>query len=110
MPRTAKSISMPLLWPPVVPRSVLTAFSSVFGDDTFRFGRRSAERHGAALVSWAQVDHVVPWSRGGPTDETNLVTSCWACNFGKDSYELAQIGIADPRLCNGSGNRLPHAF
>lgn len=82
----------------VIPRTVLVAFGMVVGETTFRFGRRNIERHGAALVSWAQVDHVIPWSRGGATQSNNLVTSCWACNYGKDEYELTQIGLTNPFL------------
>lgn len=83
---------------PVIPRAVFVAFAAVIGASAFQFGRSNLERHGAALMSWAQVDHVVPYSQGGATDSSNLVTACWACNFGKDGYELHQIGISDPRL------------
>ena len=83
---------------PVIPRAMFTAFGTVVGASAFQFGRVNLERHGAALVSWAQYDHVVPYSQGGATDISNLVTACWACNFGKGSYELHQIGITDPRL------------
>ncbi len=83
---------------PVIPRPIFTAFACVVGASAFRFGRPNLERHGAALMSWAQFDHVVPYSQRGATDMSNVVTSCWACNFGKDSYEPAQIGITDPRL------------
>jgi 5-methylcytosine-specific restriction endonuclease McrA len=36
-------------------------------------------KDGAVLV----LDHVVPYSIGGATDESNLVTACRACNLGK---------------------------
>ncbi len=42
-------------------------------------GRSPANQPGVAL----QVDHVVPWSRGGPTIESNLQTLCEQCNGGK---------------------------
>ena len=29
------------------------------------------------------VDHIIPWSKGGPTEESNLQTKCSACNLGK---------------------------
>lgn len=82
---------------PVIPREVLVAFGGVVGQEAFGTGRANAERHGAALVSWAEVDHVLPYQRGGPTTEENLVTSCWACNYGKDRYTVEQLGIDDPR-------------
>lgn len=31
------------------------------------------------------VDHVVPVSEGGLTEEQNLVAACWACNIGKSN-------------------------
>lgn len=30
-----------------------------------------------------QVDHIVPWSKGGETEEDNLKTKCEKCNLGK---------------------------
>lgn len=30
-----------------------------------------------------EVDHIVPWSRGGPTEDDNLETKCKQCNLGK---------------------------
>jgi len=40
---------------------------------------------------------VDPHSRGGRTDPSNLVTACWACNYGKSSYTLTELGMEDPR-------------
>lgn len=42
-------------------------------------GRSPANEPGTRL----QVDHVVPWSRGGMTAEGNLQTLCERCNIGK---------------------------
>ncbi|HUW77243.1 MAG TPA: HNH endonuclease [Candidatus Nanopelagicaceae bacterium] len=44
------------------------------------------------------LDHVTPHRLGGRTDEANLVTSCWPCNYGKMEYTVEQIGIVDPLL------------
>ncbi len=30
-----------------------------------------------------EVDHIVPWSRGGPTEDDNLEVKCKQCNLGK---------------------------
>jgi hypothetical protein len=56
----------------------------------------NAEQHAAFLGMKAVVDHVIPWSVGGPNDESNLVTSCQCCNYGKADYLLSEIGFADP--------------
>jgi hypothetical protein len=52
----------------------------VLNRDNFRCrycGR--SQRDGAVL----HVDHVVPFSKGGPTTEDNLITACSDCNLGK---------------------------
>ena len=89
---------------PVISRAIFVVFALVVGPDAFTFGRTNLTRHGAALISWAQIDHVVPYTRGGATDMSNLVTACCACNFGKSNYELAQIGVSDPRSRKPSGS------
>jgi hypothetical protein len=42
-------------------------------------GRSPANTPGVVL----EVDHVLPWSKGGPTTESNLQTLCEQCNGGK---------------------------
>lgn len=37
-----------------------------------------------------QVDHIVPTSKGGSDDESNLATSCSDCNLGKSDKDLQQ--------------------
>ncbi len=38
-----------------------------------------------------EVDHKVPLVDGGTDDESNLVTSCWACNRGKNGLRQSII-------------------
>jgi hypothetical protein len=38
-----------------------------------------------------------PYSEGGATDASNLVTSCWSCNYGKSNCTVAELGLDDPR-------------
>lgn len=40
-------------------------------------------------VSLIHVDHVVPRSKGGTDDPSNLVTACAACNLSKYNKDLA---------------------
>lgn len=35
-----------------------------------------------------EVDHRIPRSEGGADEESNLVTSCWACNRGKNGLRV----------------------
>ena len=81
----------------VIPREVLVAFGAVIGRELVGTGCANAAHHGAALVSRAEVDHVVPFWLGGKTAKDNLVTAFWACNYGKDRYTVAELGIRDPR-------------
>jgi HNH endonuclease len=57
----------------------------VLSRDHFRCqycGRSQAE--GAVL----HLDHVVPFSKGGPTTEDNLITACMDCNLGKSAQAV----------------------
>lgn len=42
-----------------------------------------------------QVDHIVPVSKGGSNDQTNLVTACQPCNSGKSDRELRDTQVID---------------
>jgi len=53
--------------------------------------------HGGFFAMSASVDHVVPHSAGGSNEDENLVTACWACQFGRGAYSLAELGLLDPR-------------
>jgi len=34
-----------------------------------------------------QIDHIIPWSKGGETAEENLRTLCAQCNLGRSNKE-----------------------
>lgn len=61
------------------------------------WGSTNASQHAGFQALWAQYDHVVPHSYGGTNDLGNLVVSCAACNFGKMSHRLEELGLSDPR-------------
>jgi len=61
------------------------------------WGRTNASQHAGFQALWAQYDHVVPHSAGGTNELENLVVTCAACNFGKMSYRLEELGLTDPR-------------
>ena len=63
-----------------------------------RWGRKESEQHAAFQAMWAQYDHSVPHAMGGTNDLDNIVLACAACNFGRGSYSLEEVGLADPRL------------
>jgi len=59
-------------------------------------GRTDESRHGVYLMLMASYDHVKPHSEGGSNDDSNLVTSCWSCQFGKYKYSLKELGLQNP--------------
>lgn len=38
-----------------------------------------------------EVDHIIPVSKGGKNEKTNLVTACFDCNRGKSNKDLSSI-------------------
>ena len=57
----------------------------------------SANFHAAFYAVSATLDHILPHSVGGTNDTSNLVTTCWPCNFGRGAYLVEEVGLADPR-------------
>jgi hypothetical protein len=82
----------------VAPRSFFTNFSKLMGDDAFHIGRANKELPGIYLLFVATLDQVTPLRLGGRTNDANLVTSCWPCNYGKMEYTAEQLGMVDPLL------------
>ena len=66
------------------------------GETVFPAGRTNLATHGAKFVFLATFDHVLPHSLGGGTDAGNIVSSCHACNFGKDGFTLDELGLDYP--------------
>jgi hypothetical protein len=82
----------------VLPKKEFEKVNSSLGSDAFPLGGTNADRSGYLLMFSATLDHVLPFSLGGKTDETNLVTCCWSCNYGKSNFTVEQLGIRDPRV------------
>ena len=80
-------------------RAAFLRFQGHVGSDVFPRSRnnRNEESAGPYVVFRPVADHVLPDSLGGPTDLSNLVTSCWPCNNGKNARTVEELGIADPR-------------
>jgi hypothetical protein len=81
----------------VFPAAMLKRFERMVGAENFKATGTNTTRHGVAMAFRAILDHVEPWSRGGRTDPSNLVTACWPCNYGKDNFTLSELGLRDPR-------------
>ena len=62
--------------------------------DRFRCQYCGASANETAL----EVDHIVPVSKGGSDDDSNLITACWECNSGKSATELEDSTVRIMRL------------
>ena len=80
---------------PVVPSEVFRKLNKFVGDDHLTLTTTNSTS-GHYLMFCSTLDHVFPHSLGGRTDENNLVTCCWSCNYGKSNYTLEQIGLDNP--------------
>ena len=60
------------------------------------WGKTNAEQHAAFQAMWVQYDHVIPHSKGGANDLSNIVITCAPCNFGKMEYTIKEVGLEDP--------------
>jgi len=81
---------------PVVRSEVRKCISSVY-PEAVPWGKTNNSQHAAFQAMWAQYDHVVPHSHGGTNTLDNLVVTCSACNFGRMSYTIQEVGLYDPR-------------
>lgn len=81
---------------PVIRPEVRKRACQLYPDDV-TWGSTNSTQHAGFQTIWAQYDHVVPHAYGGTNDLDNLVVSCAACNYGKMSYRLEELGLSDPR-------------
>ena len=61
------------------------------------WGNTNETQHAAFQAMWAQYDHILPHARGGNNELENIVLACAACNFGRMSFVLEEVGLFDPR-------------
>lgn len=62
-----------------------------------RWGRFDRDKHYALSALNASLDHILPHSRGGTNEESNLVAACGMCQFGRGYWTLEEVGFTDPR-------------
>lgn len=62
-----------------------------------RWGRANRDKHHGLSALTATLDHILPHSRGGTNDDTNLVAACGMCQFGRGHWTLEEVGFTDPR-------------
>lgn len=83
---------------PLVRAEVRKLLNSVYPEAARWTGIKASQQHRGLQVLWLQYDHVVVHSRGGETSMTNIVVTCPACNYGRDRFMMAEVGLRDPRL------------
>jgi hypothetical protein len=81
---------------PVIRKEIRRRMIAVYPEEAV-WGRKNAEQHAALQAMWAQYDHILPHSRGGTNDLSNMVVTCAPCNFGRMEFTLEEVGLADPR-------------
>lgn len=82
---------------PLVRPEVRKELNRLYPDVARWTSARAEDQHRGLQVLWLQYDHVIVHSRGGETSMENIVVACAACNYGRDRYMLAEVGIRDPR-------------
>ncbi|MFM8507466.1 MAG: HNH endonuclease, partial [Actinomycetota bacterium] len=73
---------------PVIYQSEVEKIRVLFGPETFQMCKDNDIAHGTLRAFYNSFDHVVPRSRGGQNTADNIVTACYACNFGKDNFTV----------------------
>lgn len=81
---------------PIIRREIRLRFIAKYPELKI-WGRTNNEQHAAFQAMWVQYDHVVPHARGGSHEIENLVVTCAPCNYGRMSYTLEEVNLADPR-------------
>lgn len=64
--------------------------------DVLRWGQSNGDQHAAFQAMELHFDHIIPHSRGGRNDATNIVVACAPCNCGRANHLLEEFGLADP--------------
>ena len=82
---------------PLVRAAVRKALTKAYPEAARWTGTRAQDQHRGLQVMWLQYDHVVVHSRGGETTMENLIVACAACNYGRDRWMMAEVGLRDPR-------------
>lgn len=79
----------------VISKDVRKKLNRVFPVEA-RWGNKNVEKHRGLSILESSLDHLVPHNRGGDNSESNLVTACGPCQFGRGGWTIEEVGINDP--------------
>jgi len=81
---------------PVICKTARARLVKLFPTETHWNGKEF-QRHSALYAMASSLDHVVPHGRGGVNEESNFVTACYCCQFGRGEWMLEEVEVSDPR-------------
>lgn len=81
----------------IISRKAVSRLNELFPDQVRWQAKREIEKHPALRAMCSSLDHIVPHSRGGNNDPTNLVATCNPCQFGRNRWTIKEVGLLDPR-------------
>jgi 5-methylcytosine-specific restriction endonuclease McrA len=80
----------------VISRSARKVLIDIFSSET-HWRNPEFKRHSSLYAMAASLDHVFPHGRGGKNEESNFVTACYCCQFGRGEWTLEEVELEDPR-------------
>jgi len=80
----------------VISRKARSVLLRLFPNET-HWSAKEFERHASLYSMAVSLDHVLPHSRGGKNEESNFVTVCYGCQFGRGEWTLDESELFDPR-------------
>lgn len=91
----------------VIEPAILKKIQKKVGRDVFpsksnKKGSSNRDYHGIWVTTAVTLDHVVPYSESGDDSDSNLITSCWGCNFGKYDYTCEELELSLPSIGGSS--------
>lgn len=81
---------------PVILKDTIKSIAKAYPADAPWSGK-AAEQHCFFKAANLQFDHILPHSRGGETNLSNMVVTCAVCNYGRSSNTLEESFLLDPR-------------
>lgn len=79
----------------VISKRARTIFSNVLKIER-HWTSIKLQRNSALYALASSLDHIEPHGRGGKNEQSNFVTACYCCQFGRGDFTLAEIEVLNP--------------